>query len=254
MAAVVVVIKLEAVVEELVANATRDVVERLNVGPSFVRRLTSKIVSIAYNGFMASSKIKLGVGLLALGAISNDKALRTQGRLEILAASLFFMYTTSLVPQWVTMVAMVVLSFFFPLFMLLFFLVLWSLVVYEIPKIQDDPDALIKKLLLLRRYGILDQATSDLLDRYESQLSHSPIQGEFDAGPYAAATEWQEASYDSVFDAIRDALKDLDSGDQGTLDPGNTVPPVVVVRSSVGGYFVPVTFALAVAILIGRSK
>lgn len=137
----------------------------------------------------------------------------------------------------------------------------YALVRYEVPKVDKDPDALLRRLILLSRYGLLDGATALLLQQYvaltksesiwydESHVRPSDLDGHseyviVDPGPVIEA----------IRDTIRDMITDIDKGDQGDIDTGGTTLPPVRETSSANSLLGVLVIVSLVAALIGGSR
>lgn len=254
---VVVVMRAVAEIEGLVYNAAKELTEAINFGPSWIKSLQSKITNVIFDGIMASSRFKLGVGLLALGAISNNSALRTEGRLELLSASLYFMRMSGAIPQWLMMIVMIVLSFFFPFIMLIVVAIMVAVLMlmkWQLPKLADDPDAMIRHLLMLRKYGLVDDETAALLDLYEDRIKRPDLTNETNFGGFEGGIDFTDVKLDGYIDAIRDALKDHDIGHQGDFNPGDTTVPEAVypITSKTGSFLFPAMITVMLGIIVTR--
>lgn len=255
-------VKLIAAIEEKVNALAEDFVESVNVGP--FRSLTSKLTRALSDGFLAASKATLGVALLTLGAITNNKALRSEGRLELMTAALYFMRAISVMPSWLLSAIMILISFFFPpvgFIIMAVMAAVYALVRYEVPKVDSDPDALLRRLILLGKYGLLDDETTALLRQYvaltksesywydESNVRSSDLDGHseyviVDPGPVIEA----------IRDTIRDLLTNVDEDDQGNIDTGGTKPPSSPRSSSSAALIGALLVASFVALLMGGSR
>lgn len=223
------VIKLVAEVEGLVYNGLKQVTDAVSIGPSFIRNLASRLSGLAYDSAMFSSRAQLGVGLLALGYASGDRDLKTEGRIELLTASLYFMRANGAVPQWLMMIVMIVVAIFFPwvaVIVMLVYVGVFLAVKFEVPKLEDDPDALLKRLLLLSKYGLLDDESNALLAQYAAEKSKTPLYDETVPGPYGPGVDSEYIDITDVLENIKDQLTKPGPGDGGTFDPGDTTPPV----------------------------
>lgn len=234
------VLRVVAEVEGLVYNGLKQATDAVSVGPSWIRNLASRLSGIAYDSAMFSSRAQLGIGLLALGVASNDKTLRTEGRLELLTATLYFTRATGAVPQWLMMIVMVVVAIFFPwvaAIVMLVFLGVYAVARFEIPKLNDDPELLIKHLLMLQKYGLLDEASNALLAQYVAEKGKSNLYNETVAGPYGPGVDNVVVDLGPLFESIRGQLAQSGSEDKTPFTPGTTVPPEFINSTSQASSF-----------------
>lgn len=254
--AVATVMRFVAEIEGLVYNAAKAITEAINFGPTWLQSLVSKVTNVMFDALMSSSRLKLGLGLVALGAISNNKAMRLEGRLELLTASLYFMRAIGAVPQWLIMIVMIFLSIVFPFIALIILAALvagFLLIKFEIPKLEDDPDAMLKHLMMLRKYGLLDRDTELMLDEYVGKIGKSGLYDESGSGSFASGIDFEQILLDDYLRIIREALKNADK-DETPFDPGDTTVPEAVQESSTSYVLLGFTaVALVALVAIGKT-
>lgn len=224
-------VKTIAKVEGLVYNAAKSLTEALSVGPTWIKRVVSKVTNVIFDALMSSSRLKLGLGLLALGALSNDSGLRTEGRLELLTASLYFNRMSGAIPQWLLIIVMVVLSMFFPFIAIVIaFAMIASvaLMKWQLPKLENDPDAMLRHLFMLRKYGLLDEETAALLDLFADRSHRHDLYDDTSFGGYVGGYEYETVELHNLIANIRDMLKDHDTELQDDFVPGNVIPPSAI--------------------------
>lgn len=256
--AVVLIVKTVMKIEGEIYSIARDITETLNIGPPFIRNFVTRLTNAVYDGLMSFSKLKVSLALLAMGAATNNREMRAEGRLYLMEAALYFTRMMSRIPNWLVMIVMVFLSIFcapVALIMMAAFAAAYALVTFELPKVQDDPERMIRFLIVMRQQGLLDKASSDLLDIYLSQRgltkdnpSHDVIHHDWGVNP-----EFEEVDIGAVFDAIRDAISKPPPTGDSPFVPGNTRPEPVVKESDDRSLVFLFAAAVATLFLIGRN-
>lgn len=216
-------------------NVARSLImEALDVGPTWMKSMFSKVLNPIFDALMMSSRLKLGVGLLALGALSNNAGLRLEGRLELLTASLYFVRMMGGIPQWLMMIVMVVLSMFLPMLAIVIVAVATIaaalLMKWQLPKLEKDPDAMVRHLFMLRKYGLVDEETSELLDLYAGRLGRPDLQDDTNFYGHVGGYEYETVELHETIASIRDILNDHDTGLQEDFVPGDVIAPPAIQR------------------------
>lgn len=253
---VVPILKAVAEIEGLVYNGIKQISDTLAVGPSWIKNLALRINQIAYDSAMFSSRGQLGVGLLALGIASKDKSLRTEGRLEMLSATLYFARATGAVPQWLMMIVMVIIAIFFPwaaVIIMLVFIGVFLVAKLEIPKLNDEPEALLKHLMVLSKYGLLDAASNALLMQYAAEKSKGYLFDETVAGPFSPGVDNVYVDILPILEDIKKQLEKPVPGDGTIYVPGPTTPPPAdQARTADSDAIIKIVAALGVGLLAAR--
>lgn len=223
------VLRAVAEIEGLVYNGMKQIADSLAIGPSFVRNLALRLNQISFDSAMFSNRGQLGVGLLALGAASNNKAMRTEGRLELLSATLFFARASGMIPQWLMMIVMVFIAIFFfwaAVIIMMVFVGVYLVTKFEIPKLSDDPDLMLKHLMMLAKYGLLDGETTALLKQYAIEKSKTHLYDESVMGPIESVVDTVYVDIRPILENIRNQLQSSSLPPDGTVYvPGPTTPP-----------------------------
>lgn len=255
--AVVVVMRAIAEVEGLVYNAAKSLTEAITIGPSWIKNLASKVTNVVFDALMFSSRLKLGIGLLAIGAITNNAGLRQEGRLELLTASLYFTRMMGAIPQWLIIIVMVILSWFFPFIALIILVVMVAftmLMKWQLPKLADDPDAMIRHLFMLQKYGLLDKETSELLKIYADRLNRPDLHDDTNFGGYEGGYNFENVQLDEYINNIRDMLTKNDEEYQGEFKPGDLTVPAPVQTGTSAIPYVPLMLSAVLLVAIARLK